>query len=190
MKKVLSLAVAIAMLLTAVAAFAEGTPSITTGALTQVVASTDANGQPVDPFVAVTAANDTVNADIAAMTAAVASGAAPVTTYTAETQAAVAEKLPEGVKAEDLVVNEFVAIEFLSVPEAESAVTFAFGTVYAENETVVAVVTTYTGAEKAEYVLDASVNADGTVKVVFPVDVMKAVEAADAASLAILSSGK
>lgn len=189
MKKVLSLILAALLVLTSVAALAEAVPSKTTSDITVVNEVVTESGAKVE--IAIVEPTDEVVTALTAVIEAVINGTKTVAeVYTTDTQDAIAAKLPEGAKVEDLELNEVVAISApaYKAEDGSATATFTFATAYTPAQTLVAVVTTYKAGVAEEDVVDAEANADGSVTVAFTADVMAKVAAADATTLAILNT--
>lgn len=187
MKKVLSLILATLLVLTSVAAMAEAVPSKTTEDITVVTEAVAENGGAVEITVVDSAANEKVLEVLTTVVETVVAKEDAVTIYTEETQAAIAAKLPEGAA---LAMHEVCAIDAPAYEAEDGAVTakFTFPTVYTAEQTLVAVVSLYTGEAVEEIVLDAVANEDGSVSVTFTADAMAKIAAADVAVLAILNT--
>lgn len=188
-KKIVALALALAMVF-CMASIAYAVPSKTTPDMVKPVEVKSTTGVQIKPdFVLNTvqdAKTDKVLEEIQTFVATVA--AAPVKYFDADVQQAIAEKLPAGTNLNYLKMNEFVAIE-----------TKNFDTSYGDVETKIQVASTYTNGQKVVAVvgyvgadgkmvwvpIDAEVE-NGLVKVVFPADVLEAINNGTA-SLAILS---
>lgn len=188
-KKIVALALALAMVF-CMASIAYAVPSKTTPDMVKPVEVKSTTGVQIKPdFVLNTvqdAKTDKILEEIQTFVATVA--AAPVKYFDADVQQAIAEKLPAGTNLNYLKMNEFVAIE-----------TKNFDTSYGDVETKIQVASTYTNGQKVVAVvgyvgadgkmvwvpIDAEVE-NGLVKVVFPADVLDAINNGTA-SLAILS---
>ena len=116
-------------------------------------------------------------------------GSKAVECFAPEIQEKIAEKIPE---TDDLEINEIAPLFAANYDEAygDVYVVIKFITEYAPEQELVAAVGTYADAEsEAEwYILDAEALEDGTVKVLFTAECLKAVQAADAAVIAILNT--
>ena len=188
-KKIVALALALAMVF-CMASIAYADPSKTTPDMVKPVEVKSTTGVQIKPDFALNTVQDEktdkILAEIQTFVATVA--AAPVKYFDADVQQAIAEKLPAGTNLNYLKMNEFVAIE-----------TKNFDTSYGDVETKIQVASTYTNGQKVVAVvgyvgadgkmvwvpIDAEVE-NGLVKVVFPADVLEAINNGTA-SLAILS---
>lgn len=188
-KKIVALALALAMVF-CMASIAYAVPSKTTPDMVKPVEVKSTTGVQIKPDFALNTVQDEkadkILAEIQTFVATVA--AAPVKYFDADVQQAIAEKLPAGTNLNYLKMNEFVAIE-----------TKNFDTSYGDVETKIQVASTYTNGQKVVAVvgyvgadgkmvwvpIDAEVE-NGLVKVVFPADVLEAINNGTA-SLAILS---
>lgn len=188
-KKIVALALALAMVF-CMASIAYAVPSKTTPDMVKPVEVKSTTGVQIKPDFALNTVQDEktdkILVEIQTFVATVA--AAPVKYFDADVQQAIAEKLPAGTNLNYLKMNEFVAIE-----------TKNFDTSYGDVETKIQVASTYTNGQKVVAVvgyvgadgkmvwvpIDAEVE-NGLVKVVFPADVLEAINNGTA-SLAILS---
>ncbi len=184
MKKVLSLILATLLVLTSIAAVAEEVlPSKTTSDLAEVTEVAAENGEVV---LTVVEESDKYVEVLAATVEAVLNGTAPADLFTADTKAAIVEKAGEA----ELELNEMVAIAAPDYTAENGAVTakFTFETLYTAEQTLIAVVSCYTGEAVEEIVLDAKADEAGAVVVSFTADAMAKIAAADSAILAILNT--
>ena len=113
-------------------------------------------------------------------------GTAPADLFTADAKAAIVEKAGEA----ELELNEMIAIAAPDYTAENGAVTakFTFETLYKAEQTLIAVVSCYTGEAVEEIVLDAKADEAGAVVVSFTADAMAKIAAADSAILAILNT--
>lgn len=163
MKKILALIMAAMMVLSAVSALAAGSP--TTSPV--VVPSIE---EEIQPAVAITGNTAAAEALAAEMSAAEYDAAV----LAAETQEAIAAKLPEGVDIKDLVASEMID---LTATAADEPVVVTFGTV--TDFTAAQAVVTVLKVADTEIVLENTVNEDGTLAVEFTVDALTALNGAD-----------
>lgn len=219
-KKLMSLVLALVLVLTVGAAFAESSPSLSSPALDSptmagqsavtnatikieaVVSSTGAAlpadflatiPQPADATEEeVAAAQSTLEAIDAFLTA---NGLPVVEYFGADVQAAIAEKLPADVAANDLVMRDFVALPLNDMAAAydpsygDITLQLEFPVDFAEGDTVVAVLGIIDPATGLTtwVVLDAVVNADGFVEITFTEEVFAQITEDSITTLAILA---
>lgn len=184
MKKVLSLILATLLVLTSIAVVAEEVlPSKTTSDLVEVLEVTAENGEVV---ITIEEASEKYEEVVAAVVEAVTNGTAPVDLFAADTKTAITAVTGDA----ELELNEMVAIAAPDYTDENGAVTakFTFETLYTADQTLVAVVTTYTADAVEEIVLEAEADEAGAVVVKFTAEAMAKIAAADSAILAILNT--
>lgn len=115
-------------------------------------------------------------------------GAGVVKFFSDDIQSEISALLPVGLDAAKLEMNEFSALDAINylIAYGDVTVAFKFATQYVLGQTVVVLVGVNTPVGVEWHVLEATVNADGEVEVVFPADVVTLVNANDAV-LAVLS---
>lgn len=187
MKKLVVILAALTMILTSVAYAAETpamatVPSKTSNDVTKIV---DKSGiiVKVDPKVEHVAELEKVIAFAAAKPD------APIVEYFGEeVKEQIAAVLPD-VEIEALEMNEFITIAVVPGQEAiaDTEVEFEFTTVYAETQTVIALVGILTDGRTEWVTLEATVLASGRVSVHFTKDVLEKMNKAAAVTLTILS---
>ena len=140
----------------------------------------------------VAAAQSTLEAIDAFLTA---NGLPVVEYFGADVQAAIAEKLPADVAANDLVMRDFVALPLNDMAAAydpsygDITLQLEFPVDFAEGDTVVAllgIIDPATGLT-TWVVLDAVVNADGFVEITFTEEVFAQITEGSVTTLAILA---
>lgn len=171
MKKILSITLTLAMVFSAVAAFA--TPSKSTDDL---ITTGDSNVSGV--LIYVSAAPNAVAAAAAVtedLGETLATGAPAVEHFDEEVQADITAALPAGVEASSLVCNELVPLGVSGYEEGMGDIisVFQFATVYTPNQTVIPVL----GFVDAEgnvqwHVLKAQVYTGGFVYITFPAELI------------------
>lgn len=200
MKKWMSILVAALLVLSMTTAFA-AVPSKTTSNATTVTAVVTTTGVAVaEDFKVEVVVEESapVVQEITKIATFVAENSAPVVEYfPVEVKEQIVAKLPETVVTEEVEINEFVTIDQTAYTETYGDVktSFSFTTVYAPEQTLVALVGIFTGEvdENGEpiiewIVLDAIANEDGTVEVTFTQDAMLKMQSAEATSLAIINT--
>lgn len=209
-KKLMSLVLALVLVLTVGAAFAESSPSMTddTGVTnatinTETVTSSTGAALPADflatipqPAAATEEEVAAAQGTLEAINTFVTANALPVVEYFgADVQAAIAEKLPADVAANDLVMRDFVA---LPLNDMAAAYDPSYGDItlqlespvdFAEGDTVVpmlGIIDPATGLV-TWVVLDAVVNADGFVEITFTEEVLAQITEGSVTTLAVLA---
>lgn len=209
-KKLMSLVLALVLVLTVGAAFAESSPSMTddTGVTnatinTETVTSSTGAALPADflatipqPAAATEEEVAAAQGTLEAINTFVTANALPVVEYFgADVQAAIAEKLPADVAANDLVMRDFVA---LPLNDMAAAYDPSYGDItlqlespvdFAEGDTVVpmlGIIDPATGLV-TWVVLDAVVNADGFVEITFTEEVFAQITEGSVTTLAVLA---
>lgn len=184
MKKVLSMLLVVMLVLASVSALAEEVPSKTAENLTVVNEVVAENGvvlvEVVEPAEQVTGYMGHV------VEVAVDPSFNVMDLFTEETKAAVAEKIGEAA----VEMNEIIAADVLTEAAETGAVVVnvTFPTVYAPEQTLVAVAIVFHGEVVEEIVLDAVANEDGTVSITFPAEAIQKMVDADEIALAILNT--
>jgi len=199
MKKWTSILVTVLLVLSMTTAFA-AVPSKTTTNTAAVTTITSVSGAELAETFKVTVAeadDEDVVKEIQKIYTFVSDGNAPVEYFPVEVKEQIVAKLPETIVAADVEINEFVTIDQTDYEESYGDVkaSFRFTTVYAPEQSLVAVVGIFTGevAENGEpivewIVLDAVANEDGTVEVTFTADAMLKIQNAATTSLAIINT--
>lgn len=209
-KKLMSLILALVLVLTAGAAFAESSPSMTddTGVTnatinTETVTSSTGAALPADFLATILQPAAATEEEIAAaqgtleaINTFVTANALPVVEYFgADVQAAIAEKLPADVAANDLVVRDFVVLPLNDMAAAydpsygDITLQLEFPVDFAEGDTVVAllgIIDPATGLT-TWVPLDAVVNADGFVEITFTEEVFAQITEGSVTTLAVLA---
>ena len=209
MKKWLALVLASLLVLSTMAAFAAVTPSKSTGDLTKIdtASITTSTGAAVaDDFVVGIPEEEPAKTTeiVEKLFDTTTKGGAPIDYFPAGIQKDIAAKLPEGYDLKTLDLNEIIALVIENYDEAygDIDIVFNFGTLYKEDQDVFAVLGNYTEAKAADekdadytsedgvewILLDAEPQEDGAVKITFTGDAMKAAEAADSSTLALLNT--
>lgn len=209
-KKLMSLILALVLVLTVGAAFAESSPSMTddTGVTnatinTETVTSSTGAALPADFLATILQPAAATEEEIAAaqgtleaINTFVTANALPVVEYFgADVQAAIAEKLPADVAANDLVVRDFVVLPLNDMAAAydpsygDITLQLEFPVDFAEGDTVVAVLGIIDPATGLTtwVVLDAVVNADGFVEITFTEEVFAQITEDSITTLAVLA---
>lgn len=208
MKKLIALLMALVLVLACVPAFA-AVPSKTTTDNTQVKQTETVSGvEAADTFeIRVTSDSALVAAEIANIFTFVnETQEAPVNYFPAETKEAIKEALSAQGAAdvsdkalEKLELNEFVSIKAVGYKTeyGDIKTSFTFVTRYAVGQKVVAMLSLYTGKYDAQgnpivewVALDAEVQADGSLSVIFPQAEMLRMQNAAAVALAVLSEAQ
>lgn len=202
MKKFALLLASAMLVMSAAGALAAAVPSKTTTDVTQVkaVEVVNADGTVVaEPSwnIVVTDDDAPVAEEITKIYDQIAvKGQAAVSYFPAETQEQIAALLPETVKATSLTMNEFISLQIAGNMEtaADAKVTFTFTTKYSADQHVVVVIGIYDGSRDAngQYVvtwipLEAEVQENGDIVVVFPAEVVAQINDAVATAMAVLN---
>ena len=219
-KKLMSLILALVLVLTVGAAFAESSPSLSSPALgsptmagqsavtnatikTEAVVSSTGAALPADFLATIPQPADATEEEVAAAQSTLeaidafltANGLPVVEYFGADVQAAIAEKLPADVAANDLVMRDFVALPLNDMAAAydpsygDIILQLEFPVDFAEGDTVVAmlgIIDPATGLV-TWVVLDAVVNADGFVEITFTEEVFAQITEDSITTLAILA---
>jgi len=202
MKKWLALVVAALLALSTMVAFADVTPSKDTSDNAKIVEESIETSTGVaiaDDFIAAIPEEtpEKVNEVVKELFDTTTKGEDAIKYFPEDIQKAIEEKLPEGVTLSDLELNEIIALVIENYDEAygDIDIVFAFNTLYKPEQTIFALLGNYTADKAVEaedgvewMLLDAVGQEDGTVKVTFTQDALKAAEAADASMLAILNT--
>ena len=208
-KKLISLVLALVLTLSVGFAFAENaSPSVSpsTSPVTSATLNVDATVSslgvelPADFLATIPQPSDASEEEIAAAEAAIsafmtANGLPVVEYFGLDVQAAISEKLPLNMAAEDLVMREFTA---LPLNEMAAAYDSAYGDIilqmsfavdFAEGDAVVPVlgIMDATTGTVTWIALDAVVNADGFVEITFTADVLSQIAEDSIVMLAILA---
>ena len=183
MKRFMCLFLAAALLLaTMVTAFAAGSMTPSATSKTRSVGSSSDSGwtRPAAPAaeVVVAEASKAVNDQIAAMNAAVASGKSVLSTLSGEIQAQLAEL------GNNVTVNEACAIKVKNYKQGDIDTEFSFATRYEEGMTLLSLITCFDANNEImnQFVLPATVTADGNVVIHFTEAVLKAMSEAASSS--------
>lgn len=200
MKKWMSILVAALLILSMSTAFA-AVPSKTTSnaaTVTTVVSSTGVEIAEDFKVAIVVEESAPVVQELTKIATFVATNEVSVVEYfPEEVKEQIVAKLPETIVTEDVEINEFVTIDQTAYTETYGDIkaSFSFTTVYAPEQTLVALVGIFTGEvdENGEpiiewIVLDAIANEDGTVEITFTQDAMLKMQGAEATSLAIVNT--
>jgi len=198
MKRFISLMIAALLICSMASAFA-AVPSKTTTNATVVTTVTTSTGVEIAETFAVSVQEDSepVAKEIEKIFTFVSEGNAPIEYFPVEVKEEIIAKLPETIVDAEIEINEFVTVDIADYAEeyGDVEISFSFTTVYAPEQTIVALVGIYNGEvdENGEpivewIVLDAIVNEDGSVAITFTQDAMVKMQAAESTSLAIINT--